>query len=146
MLLRVSGQMAGEEIDVAAVTGADASHSGVRAGAELVAFAEASVTGSESEVAAARQALRAALGDAATVDAAAVVGNFQRMVRIADGTGIPLDAPVHMLTADLREDLGIDDFASAGHTPKLGRGRRLLGQALQPFVKVVARRFRNKLV
>ena len=59
---------------------------------------------------------------AALVDAAAVVGNFERMVRIADGTGIPLDKPVAMVSADMREELGLDAksvaarFTSESHT------------------------------
>ena len=63
---------------------------GVRGSAELTAFAEATVAGDPGAIASARAAVRTALGDEATVDAAAVIGNFQRMVRIADGCGIPL--------------------------------------------------------
>ena len=146
MALRVSAEIVGETVDVAAVTGADATHTGVRAGAALVAFAEASVGGEAGEIEKTRDEVRRELGDVAAVDAAAVIGNFERMVRIADGTGIPLDEPALTLSADLREDLGLDAFASASHTPKLGPGRRLLGHALRPAVKVLARRFRNKLI
>ncbi len=51
------------------------------------------------------------------VDAAGVIANFQRMVRIADGIGIRLDDPVMMLTADIRVDLGINDYGGR-RTPK----------------------------
>ena len=50
--------------------------------------------------------------------AAAVVGNFERMVRIADGSGIPLDTSMSVASATLREDLGIDAFGSAANTPE----------------------------
>lgn len=53
------------------------------------------------------------MGAAALVDAAAVVGSFQRMTRIADATGIPLDTPVNALSAQIQKDLGLRDFNSA---------------------------------
>ena len=56
------------------------------------------------------------LGDQAAVDAAGIVANFQRMVRIADGCGIPLDDFTKDATADVREALGIHEYASAANT------------------------------
>jgi hypothetical protein len=90
------------------------------------------VGGDEASRAAARQGLLDALGPEALVDAAAVVGNFERMTRIADATGIPLDPPVAALTQDIRVDLGLDDFGSARNTPPLGAAGRVLGRALRP--------------
>ena len=58
-------------------------------GAELVAFAEAIVTGAQT-LAQSRAAGVEALGPEAMVDAAGVASNFERMVRIADSTGIEL--------------------------------------------------------
>ena len=75
---------------------------------------DAAVKGDPAELAAARDALRGTGGSAVLVDAAGIIGNFERMVRIADGTGIPLDAYTEEATAGLREELGIDRFASAG--------------------------------
>ncbi len=43
-----------------------------------------------------------ALSPAAMVDAAGVVSSFERMVRIADATGVELDASMKELTADVR--------------------------------------------
>ena len=71
------------------------------------------------------------------VDSAAVIANFQRMVRIADGTGIPLDEPVLMLTQDIREDLGINGYGSADNSPPLSLIQKILGRLLQPFLKPV---------
>ena len=68
-MLRASTQINGEDVDLTAVTKGGQVDSGVEAGGVLVAFAEAAMTGSESDVAAAREALRSRLGDAATVDA-----------------------------------------------------------------------------
>jgi len=47
------------------------------------------------------------------VDAAAVIGGFNGISRIADATGIPLEAPKAEQTADLRGVLQLDDFEAA---------------------------------
>jgi len=122
----VSGELAGEPVDVGAVTEGDARNSGVEAGELLVAFAEAA-TRDSAELPTARAALREALGPEALVDAAAVVGNFERMVRIADASGIPLDAPMAAASADLQRALGIDRYASAANTPTPGPLARAVG-------------------
>jgi hypothetical protein len=133
MLLRVSSQISGTEADLHAVTeGADIA-SGVEGGDVLVRFAESAVRGDE-DLPLARGAVAEQLGPEALVDAAAVVGNFERMVRIADGTGIPLDTPVSLLSADLREELGIDRFGSADETPPVGLLKRAAARAIGPLV------------
>ena len=140
MLLRAGGEMVGKTLDVRAVTAGDGVPSGVEHERELIRFAEAVVAGSPDEIATTRDALRAAVGDAAAVDAAAVVGNFQRMVRIADGTGIPLDTPIRLVSADLRRDLGIDAYPTAAHTPATPGWQRVLGRWMRPLVPMLARR------
>ena len=52
------------------------------------------------------------------------------MTRIADATGIPLDAPVAVLTADLRATLDLGRFASAAHSHGLGWFGRTRGATL----------------
>lgn len=142
MLLRESSALQGESPDLLAVTdGARAAGSGVPGGEALIGFVEAAVRGDAGDAKRAREAVATELGDAAVVDAAAVIGNFSRMVRIADGTGIPLDTPVAMLSADVREELGIDAFGSAGNTPALAGWQRWLGRALRPAMSLVMRRF-----
>ncbi len=106
-------------MDLAAITkGASGEVAGVAYGAELIAYADAVVARSP-DVAETRNAVQKSLGDAGVVDAAAIIANFQRMVRIADGTGIPLDTPMAMITYDMRENLGINDYGSADNTPPL---------------------------
>ncbi len=56
-------------------------------------------------------------GNDVVVDAAAVAGNFQRMVRIADATGIPVDEPMQALSRGIQEDLDLRRFHSAQNTP-----------------------------
>ena len=87
-----------------------------------------------------RSAVADALGEAALVDAAAVIGNFQRMTRIADGTGIPLDDMVVAMTTDLREELGINEFGSAAYTREASLIKRVLVKMIWPLM---ARRMRK---
>jgi hypothetical protein len=87
-MLRASIEYHGTDGDLRAVTqGSKIGDSGIAHGETLVTFAEAAVTGDSAQLATARDAVRAAIGSDGLVDAAAVIGNFQRMVRIADGTG-----------------------------------------------------------
>ncbi len=55
-----------------------------------------------------RTALWRAVGDAALVDAAATVASFNAVVKIADGTGIPIEEAKAAATVELREALGLD--------------------------------------
>ncbi len=55
------------------------------------------------------------------VDAAAVAANFQRMVRIADSMGIPLDEEDIEPCAGVRQELDLGRFASAENTPSTNR-------------------------
>ena len=80
-------------------------------GAELVEFVNAALTG--EEVATARDAVISALGEAATVDAASVAGNFEMMNRIADGVGMPVGAGTRKRMADVIELLGLDQYPHA---------------------------------
>ena len=105
---------------------------GVPNAAALVRFAEAAVGGADAELASARERVARELGAEALVDAAAVVGNFQRMVRIADATGIPLDAPVAALTTELRDELSLNAYGSAQNTPPTSWLARRTGALLAP--------------
>jgi len=136
VLLRASGEVKGSTVDLRAITDpTGAAGSGIDHAPELIRFAEAAHSGEPLALAAARAALRQALGSAALVDTAAVVGNFERMTRIADATGIALDAPVLLASDDFREALGLDDFRSADNTPAPGALQRLLGPMLRPLIR-----------
>ena len=86
---------------------------GVRHAQKLIAFADAAIAMEEKPLALARTALIRELGPDAMIDAAAVVAGFDGITRIADATGIPLEAPKAEQTADLRAALGIDEFTAA---------------------------------
>ena len=96
-------------------------------------FVEAAVHRDEPRLAEAREALELEMGTDALVDAAAVIGCFQRLNRMADGAGIELDEQMIMMTAGIRDELKIDDYASAANTPKLTGMKRLLSVVMRPF-------------
>jgi len=107
MLLRASGAQEDRAPDVRAVI--ESGHaSGVEHGEVLTAFAEAVVGGEAVSLARARRELIDAMGVEAMVDAAGVASNFERMVRIADSTGIPLGEYLEAFGKDVIAELGLD--------------------------------------
>lgn len=117
MLLRESAKSNGNDVNLSSVVeGAANVDDSIPAGRELIVFAESVVGGDHAVLEKARADLLAAVTPEQFVDAAAVAGNFERMVRIADGTGIKLDEWAHSVTADMREELGLNKFSSATHT------------------------------
>lgn len=117
-MLRASSQTTGTDIDLHAVEGdVQAAARGIAHGPELMRLAEALVGRDEAALAAARTALLQAAGPAALVDAAGVAANFQRMVRIADGTGIPADRLDSDFSREVRRTLRLEQLASARNTP-----------------------------
>jgi hypothetical protein len=144
-MLRASVEAKRGEVDLRAISeGAKADDVGVAHAAELTAFAEAAVRGDASALEAARAALRAKAGSAALVDAAAVIANFERMTRIADATGIALDAAPRLASHDFRAALGLDAFPSARNTPALPSWRRALMPLFAPAAKRVMARFMRR--
>ena len=113
MLLRVSSEAIGMEAELSATVGDG--DGGVPHGELLRSFAEAA-TRDTDDLALVRQGLRDAVGDAAFVEAAATVGAFNGLVRVADGTGIPLDDGTRSVSDGFREALGLNAFAGARNT------------------------------
>ena len=134
-MLRASSEIHGETVDIQAIAGRNTENSGIPGGAALITLCEAALGDDPDALVRARQGVRDALGDAELVDACAVIGNFERMTRIADGTGIPLDAPVMMLTEDFREELGIDRYGAAANSKPLSGAAKLAA----PLVRRAAR-------
>ena len=110
-MLRESSRTHEESVDFAAVMDGDVD-SGVPHGEELLRLAEAVVAGSASDCDTARQALADAMGTEALVDAAGVISNFERMVRVADATGISI-GPMAEEDLVLVHELGIDGFGTS---------------------------------
>ena len=102
------------EVELAALIDADAATaSGVAYGDVLLALADAMVGRDDTALAQARDAVLQTLGPAGLVDAVGDASNFERMVRIADATGIPLDDGMLHLTQDVRHELRLDSFTAA---------------------------------
>ena len=110
MLLRASGRHSGEQYDFSAINGAVATDGGIPHGLLLRGFAEA-VLGRDDAVLARRRAdIAGRLGPAALVDAAAVVGLFNAIDRVADATGIPLEPEKAAASVELRRALGVAKY------------------------------------
>ena len=147
-MLRASIAYSGVEAGLQGISeGAKAGDAGIAHGERLTSFAGAAVAGDSGELAMARNELRNAAGSGALVDAAAVVGNFQRMVRIADGAGIPLDGATLALTTGLREGLGVEHYPSRRLSGS-GGFAKILGPALRGVAswgfRIAGRRSRRK--
>jgi hypothetical protein len=140
-MLRASVETTGEDADYRGIVdAASAEDSTVPGAGALVGLVEAAFSPNDEDGIAARARVRKELGSEALVDAAAVIGNFERMVRIADGTGIPLDTPVNIATESIRGELGIDEYATAANTKSVQGWQRLLGRLLEPIARVALRR------
>ncbi len=109
-MLRASARATGDAVDLNAIVDEEAGDGGIPHGSLLKAFAEATLADDGTPLTDVRKRLRNALGDAALVDAAAVIANYSALDRVADATGIPLEPAKETGTADLRAELGIDAF------------------------------------
>ena len=101
------------QVDLQAVNGdAESAAVGVEFGPELMRFAE-SLAARDDDLEDRRQALLETAGPAVLVDAAGVAANFQRMVRIADAIGIPVDDRSGEMGRRVRAELELERFPSA---------------------------------
>ena len=81
----------------------------------------------------ARANLVDAVGPEGLVDAAAVVGNRERMNRISLAAGLQMDAPLRILSAGIRDELSLHDLPSAeGSNP--GAAAQFLARYAMPVV------------
>lgn len=106
-MLRASSRTEGKEVALRGLRETTARPVNVDQEAMLIAFADAAVRGEFAALAAARADLRAVLGPTAVVDAAVLVGNFERMNRIADACGIAL-GPLATMFGDVVRELELE--------------------------------------
>lgn len=140
-MLSLSADLSETSVDLEMVTGEEAdSDGGVEHGEALAKFAEAIAKREEDSLIETRDALVQEAGPEVMVDAAAVAANFQRMVRIADSTGIPLDDRSLALSAGVRKQLDLGEYASAQHTPAPTLKSRLLSLIAMPMAKRILRK------
>ena len=116
----MSGQTSGDDVDLNTVNGGAESDCGIEHGMRLVTFTEAVMATDEAALARERTALRGLLTPEAFVDAAAVIGAFNVVDRIANATGIPLDAGLAAMSGEVREELDLARFSSSANTPGAG--------------------------
>ena len=111
-MLRWSAQETGRAAELGAVVdpGADPLLPGGRA---LIALGRAVKVQQPDR--APLEAVAAALGLAAAVDAAAVAANFQIMNRVVDATGLPVGPRRIEANAAIVDVLGLHRFPHAGH-------------------------------
>ncbi len=106
-MLSWSGKEQGIEVDLPTLT------VGVPHARELLEFAQAAASpaADRDAVTRAREQLAAAMGEAAMVDAAAVVANFEMMTRLAECTGAVLHSKASMQAGTM---VGADAFLRRG--------------------------------
>ena len=130
-MLRESIEIAGDSIDLDGLTDLECTRiNGIPHSEALLRFVDAFIRNDSSGLAEARETLAKEMSPEALVDVAGVVSNFQRMVRIADSTGILSDDIMVVMQEDFCEKLGINEYVSAANTKPPSRFRRL-------FTKVI---------
>ena len=139
-MLRESVKLSGGSIDFDGLTDPSCTEiRGVPNSHELLQFTNACLGDDAAALAATRQALVDKMGSGALVDTVGVISNFQRMVRIADATGIPSDDAMLVMSEDLREQLGINRYVSAANSEQPLFFQRLLLKfvAVRQFRKMI---------
>lgn len=114
-LLRESSKATGEEIDAVSALTDTTSDAGVPHGRALRRFATTAAAGS-SDLPGARASLESAIGRDGMQQAAMTIAAFSGLVRVADATGIQVDATTYAITAREREAMAIDGYAGAANT------------------------------
>jgi len=110
-MLRVSANKTESDIDINMIMGSEEeSHSDIQYAHELMQFAGSLASRDESALEVARDELLSQAGPRVLVDAAGVAANFQRMVRIADAAGIPVDSNDNEISNQVRSDLNLYKF------------------------------------
>ena len=134
-MLSLSADLCKSPVDLDLINGDANAADTVEYGRLLLNFAEAFARRDEDALLRSRQVLEDEAGSAVVVDAAGVAANFQRMVRIADGTGIPLDTTAAALSTDIRKQLDLGSFASSQNTPQDGWKVKLLSLIARPMAR-----------
>ena len=117
MMLRESIKAEGDSVDLEGLTDANCLEiPGIAHSKILIEYSDTFMSRDAEALADVRQRLEKELNVQAVIDAAGVASNFQRMDRIADGTGLRSDDQIRDLQQDLVDQLGLDQYASAANT------------------------------
>ena len=140
-MLSLSAELSEATVNLQMINGDEAATEGDVAHAKaLMHFAESFARRDEAALSTRREELLAEAGPEVLVDAAGVAANFQRMVRIADSIGIPLDDRNVALSANVREELDLQRFASSQNTPPPSWKVKLLSLVAWPMAKRMIRK------
>lgn len=112
MRLSLSGKHTGDEYALEDAIGKGWSDGGLAHGELLNDFVEAVCAGDVAPTTTVRQQIIKEMGEAAMIDAAAVIAAFNCYPRVADATGIPLEEAKAAATATMRAELGLDELDS----------------------------------
>ncbi len=144
-MLSLSAELSDATVNLQMINGDEAATEGDVAHAKvLMKFAETFALRDEKNLADARAKLLDEAGPEVLVDAAAVAANFQRMVRIADSTGIPLDTRSAAMSVDIRKELDLQRFGSSQNTPPTSLKIKLLSYIARPMAKIMLKRMEAK--
>lgn len=105
-MLRASAISFGYDLNIAGLVDPDVSI-GVQGGNALLRFVETVLGRSETSLGDVHESIVSDLGPEALVDAAAVLGNFEMMNRVAEGSGLPIPQQAIEYEADMVEQLGL---------------------------------------
>ena len=145
-MLSLSADLSDAKVDIKLINGVDEfAGGGIKYGSELMRFAESVARRDQSTLIEAREQLLQAAGTEVLIDTAGVAANFQRMVRIADCTGIPLDERNMALSANVRSELKLEQFGSATNSRSTTFADKLKGYIMRPLFKRFAQRMSKKL-
>ena len=132
-LLEATARNAGIDIDLQSLVQGDRIDSGIPASKELLAFTEAVFREDKVQLPKTRQTLIETLGSKEMVDTGCIIGNFQRMNRIANGTGIAVDGYLQPSSEHLGKKLGMTNFDSYNNTPSPSWLKRCANTITRPF-------------
>jgi hypothetical protein len=110
-MLSWSGNEQGIEIELASVREATGG-ANVKFARELLNFATAATELDDSALVSARESLIKNAGVAVTIDAAAVIANFEMMTRLADSTGARMPEEVVVQRLSAATAMGVDQVVS----------------------------------
>ena len=141
VLLRGSGEANSHDVDLDLVTATpeqlaqqSEDAGGLPHAVALITYTDAVISGDPERIRSEAARLETKLGRAGLVRAACVVGNFQRMNRVADATGIALDPGMQFMSSDVRDQVGANAYRSSSYTPEIGSWATTLGVSLRPLV------------
>ena len=110
-MLSWSGNEQGIEIELTSVREATGG-ANVKFARELLNFATAATEPDDAALVSAREALIKTAGVAVTIDAAAVIANFEMMTRLADSTGARMPEEVVAQRLGVATAMGVDQATS----------------------------------